>query len=357
MNEVPFHYPPSGNVIVCGDGPELLVYSGGDDTALWKEFCENILVGVGAWDRWVVSLDADGLLRTYRALDGSSEAEFQLDYRPKGLDLAPDGTAAILVENGVVVMRPGDDSIHFSMPGASYVSFGRDSSIIGVGTSSGAFYSVNARTGIATGVCELGKPIAGLCWRHPQSWAVAAGNILHQISGDGTSIEHRFAVEGEAGHVACTSDGSLISVVLDKKNVAVFETNTRFQVGTVETDQIIGGMDFGPEVWLAIGLDGGDANRMDLYTSKLNRTESHPGRGQNRWLCKIQFDSMRIRGSVATLRAGGRPIAMRVDPEVKEQQQRRSWVSILLAVLALLFVCGLCTGCMGTIGLYLGTLG
>ena len=44
----PYAYESQGRVTVCGDGPELFVYSGANDAPMWKQFCDGILVGVGA---------------------------------------------------------------------------------------------------------------------------------------------------------------------------------------------------------------------------------------------------------------------------------------------------------------------
>ena len=56
----PYTYSPARNVIVLADGPELLVYSAANDQGLWKAMAEDVLMGVGATEDQVLSVDATG---------------------------------------------------------------------------------------------------------------------------------------------------------------------------------------------------------------------------------------------------------------------------------------------------------
>ncbi|RUA21000.1 MAG: hypothetical protein DSY79_08505, partial [Chloroflexi bacterium] len=56
-----FTMPADGSQIMVGDGPELLVYRQ-DGQPIYKDFCDNVLVGMVCTPEYLVTVDASNLV-------------------------------------------------------------------------------------------------------------------------------------------------------------------------------------------------------------------------------------------------------------------------------------------------------
>ena len=57
MSQAPYALDSNGLLHACCDGPELLTYEG-NGSPRWKQFCDDIIVGVAVTDSAVITSEA-----------------------------------------------------------------------------------------------------------------------------------------------------------------------------------------------------------------------------------------------------------------------------------------------------------
>lgn len=116
LRPAPFAYAIDGAVIVCSEGPELLVHDGETEGPLWRRTCDAELVGVHATPTFVVALDAVGNFAWFingdgspghTTPDGSPANTKQLGAPASALAHARDTSLAACVVRGGVLLAPG----------------------------------------------------------------------------------------------------------------------------------------------------------------------------------------------------------------------------------------------------------
>jgi len=352
----PFGFAPDGRILACGDGPELFVYEGHGGPR-WKVFADGILVGVAIAGDRVMTVDDEGRLTSWRELDGLRLDVVQVDAAPIGLVASPDGFVAVLCHDSVHVGPSNGAPLQpMRVPNASAVSFGPDRGSLGVGASTGRFAAIDPNSGSAWGSVDLGAAVTGVAWTPSGRWLVAAGNYVHYISGDGSTVEGQIGpVDETLGALACAPDGVVAAAVLGEHRIAIFDLHHDRVNGTADMHRPVGGLDFASGSALGVGLDDGDAGRFDLYGGVVGRTEPHPGRGRNHFNPKIAFDGPGLRGAAAFAKAGDTPIAKWVPPEPESEF---SWFKTcggcLLVTFMMVVLCGGCSGLSTLLNLQLG---
>jgi hypothetical protein len=335
----------AGGVVAIADGPEILVYQAGDGSPLWKQFCDGVLVGVAVVGPRVVTLDSEGNLTFWRLQDGQSEDSGTMSPGATQLLVSPEGAVGAVTPDGLDVFRGAG----VSMPQVSAAAFGPESKSVGIGTHTGVFSVVDPQSGAAWGSVDLGAPVTGVAWSSAGQWVVSSGQRIAVIQGDGTALVVSIDAPGELGPVACSANGLLVAALCGPSQVACFELHGHRPIGTIDLKREIEGVDFGSAAMLAIGVDDGDVSLVDLYTSKVGRTEPHPGRGRNTWAVQVQVDRAAVRGAAALSKAGGIPIAEFVPiPDDDEGGCLRS------CLMGLAFCTVLCMGCSGCSALVYG---
>ena len=284
---------------------------------------------MGATADAVLSVDTDGRLTRWRAIDGQKSDEERLDATCHGLDVALDGVAVVAAQDEVIVVRPGGTPGRIPLPGASVVAFGPNSGSLGVGTSAGTFHAVDPNSGGQWGQIDLGAPVTGVTWNSKGHWLVAAGDKLHRLSGDGQTSLGVVEIGGETQFVACTKDG-VFAATASGTHVLVYELENNQRVATISFERAIGGLGFGSGAWLGIGLDDGDLNRIDLYTGHLTKNTPHVGRKPNHWGVQHQVDAAAVRGVTTRAKVGGGPIAERIYHKYEEPPPEKKGPSCLL---------------------------
>ncbi len=326
-------------MLVLGDGPEVYVFSGVSDAPMWKQFCDGILVGVGALRDRVITLDSEGRLCTWRAVDGVKEDEVHIECRaPRQLRHSPDGICLIVDRDEVIIadFRGGKRSVKFA--GVSAAAFGGAQPAFGAGTRNGRFEAFGA-DGKPTGASELGAPVVGVAWRPQGQWAVAAGNVVSLVSADGATVAAKLDAGGPITSVAVSAEGALIAAAVGN-DVFIFEPLQGRRLGVVRVTRPVRGIAFGQASWLALGFEDAEATRVDLMTGQMCKTEAHPGRVASRWGIRVECDPMSVRSAVTQVRAGGQPIARQIEAE--EGGRSCLWY---LGILFVMFI--ICTGCTG----------
>jgi hypothetical protein len=333
LRQCQFEYPSSGKLFICVDGPEVLVYSGNDDGPLWKAFCEERVVGVGVTREEVYLLDDTGRLIKKRLINGELLDEDSLDFRPTGLLISEDETMAVVGEERLFVRASGAEPMAVGISGVSAARFGPTGGSIGLGTKTGEFHAVDTTTGDAWGRVDLGEAVTGVAWSAQQVWLVTAGSCLFTVSGDGGQILETMAVDGQIGGLTCSTDGAIVALLIDSTVVSVYEWLNKSLAGRITLDRGVQSLAFGPSSWLGLALDDGDANRVDLFTGQMTRTQAHEGRGQNAWPINVDVNSALLRGASTSLRAGGAPIAVQVRSAAIDDKKSNRMVWFVLALM------------------------
>lgn len=343
----PYCYSAHGNVIVLADGPELLVYSANNDQGIWKLMAEDILMGVGVTEDQVLAVDAAGRITAYRAIDGHQQYQLDTDTAPIAVRISPQGHVAILEADGLCIVRPGVDPLRLPWSQPRVAAWGPDEASLGVGGADGQFHVVDPTSGGAWGSQALGAAITGVAWRANGTWAVAHGQQVSFVSGDGTELAGSLPVGGPTGEVTVSVDGAILAVVSGPQKVTLFELAGNAPVGDVTFQRDVLHLQFGPKHWLGFGFDDGDANRLDVASGSITRTQAHPGRGQNAWAMNASVNQALVRGGIANVASAGQSIAavgkVKADKSPVKKKRNLKWMWLGLgaaAVLVFVFCCG-----------------
>lgn len=332
----PFAITPRGQ-LVCGDGPELLVYDT-EGRPAWKAFGEGLLLAVGG-DAEIVAGDADGRVAWYGALDGrrleqhavGPTSAWALSAR-RAVALGPRG--AVLVERGGATRR---------LPGVYTAgAFGLDGRLLGLGGGDGTFRAVDAGAEPSGGVA-LGVAVSGVAWSPAGCWVVTAGRSLFTVSADASAVLGRYDAPAELSGPAVDAAGLLGAARQGEDEVVVLDLAALRAFGRAAFRRRVGGVGFTRSGWLGVGHDDGDATLVELTGPGRGRTEPHPGRGRNTWNVDVKLDHGGIRGALARGAAGGVPLATWTGPEAAPAA-RSWWPTCLFASLGCL---GLIFGCVG----------
>ncbi len=334
---------------LCGDGPELLAYSAIDGEPMWKVFCGDVIVGMGATDKLVFVLDAGGGLQTYRILDGLPMDPAEIGEDAHGLVVDPSGAWAVMQGSEVIARGPwGVRRVPLEAPGA--VGFGDKGMRLAIGSQTGAFYAVDPSTGVAWGVVEVGAPVVSIGWSVLGYWVVAAGTRLYQIAADGASILGTLDLGREPTALSVSPEGLLVAWLAGLREVHIVDIDAQKRIGGVSyRHRTVGGLCFADTGVLGVGLDDGDANRFELLNGGVGRTGQHRGKAFSQWAADVDLDPGAVRGALARSYTGGELIAEQVIREEETPAGRaksRAWscmVSSGLGCLSLIACCG-CSG-------------
>lgn len=287
----------------------------------WKRFTEGILVGVAVGTELVITVDAEGRLIRWRRTDGEQLDTIQLDGpTPAELRLAPNGTIGVRAEDGVRVVALGQSPQLVALPGASAFAFGPGGASLGIGAGSGRFVALEIATGAAWGSVDLPAAVRGVDWSALGHWLVGADRMLYRIKGDATAVEAAMTGADTAIDAVRCSESGLLAAARTQDRVELYELHSNRPIGEFLLRRRVGGIAFGPGTSLAIGLDDGDGNVVELGTGASFRTEPHPGRGRNTWRLENKVDLAAVRGAIALAQAGGQPIARYVPPPAPEEE-------------------------------------
>jgi hypothetical protein len=351
----PFAYESDGGVLVCGDGPELFAYSGEDDSPMWKQFCEGLLVGVGVAQGSVYSLDDGGGFNTWNEKTGEKLLTVALGSPAIAMQVSDQGTAAALLTSGVAHIQ--QDGQFFTIPfqGGTALALTGDASRVVVGTGSGDLVLLDLASGVQLSTAKVGAAVVDIAWSPRGYWMVAAGPRLHMVAWDlamldpeaepGTPLpdplQGTLDLSAPPRSVAVNADGVVVACDNGAQTVLVYELHEKRCGTTIEYTRDIGQLDFGPDTSLGIGLEYADANRVDVVSGQTTRTAQGLGRGSEPWFPRVKADSHIMRGAIAALRAGGGPIA---TVRQVEGGGNTNWLMIGGIVAGLIV---LCCGCLG----------
>jgi hypothetical protein len=345
----PFVMDPRGRVYVAADGPEVYAWSGVDDSPLWKDFFDGIIVGIGISGDHVHGVDTDGRVVTWRVFDGERVDVRPQDRRVHGFYADPHGGLALRTDAGVRLLAPNGLVADGAVAKASVVA--RDSTGVRVlvGTEAGELVWLDA-LGNRTGSISAGAPVRAVAWSAHACWVVAAGTRLLVLAADpptavqgavqASPVLATYDVGGTISAIAVSSDGWLLAAAVGDRVVVVTRTDGS-KLSTIQYKRPVGAVGFGADTWLAVCLEHADVNRIELATGRLTKNSPGLGRHSDPWGASVEMNAAEVRGALARARAGGAPVAMQVNrPKPGEAADTgRPWWVYALVALAFFFVC------------------
>lgn len=309
-----FAYDRGGNLIVMGDGSEVLVHAGSDESPLWRKTLDAPIAGVGATSDTVITLDANGQLTFWGGKTGEPADKVDLNGAPRALAVKHDGTCAVALQENVVIINRAKEKRTLPVPNAGAVAFSDDGSHLAIGADDGRVRVFPAHGSDPIGSCEVQEPIRSVAWNGNNFWIATAGDRVFRVEADGKSSAQMTRAGGMTPDcVACSADGSLFALRLDPKTVVVLAYPSKDTAATFQyMDRRAVGVAFGPAPYFGVGLDSGDGNKFNLRTKAVHRTDTHPGRTHNSWLLSVSIETGALPPAYAPERApaagGGAPI-------------------------------------------------
>lgn len=344
----PFDYAPNGEVIVCADGDELLVYDGESEAPRWRKSLGSPLVGVLAVPPYVAALDESGTFRWYLAEDGSPVVD------PSNNTLVSERSvgasawaianaqwtnlAAVLTDEGVVLLPWGGQLRPLELEGRpTCVGVDVTGANVAVGASDGRLTVFDGELAVATWSSELGSPVQSVTWCSRGHWVAAAGPTIFSVEELGNRAERWISVGGTPESLTCSTDGQLLAWRAGAHAVQVLHCGSRKVLARVTYDrEVIGQISFGPERWLGIGLAGGNANKINVVTQDVRRTETHPGRPPRSWVPGVMFSA--IPTATAELDLSELPRKTKIAIKAEKRPRRGLIVLVLIGVFIVLSV-------------------
>jgi hypothetical protein len=305
----PFAYSRSGQILAGADLNAVTAYAGADEKRLWRAEAQAQVVALAASAREVVAVDGAGAIERWSAIDGSLvrcsrlEAHRAARATPRAAAMHDDGACAVALADRVGVEQRGRVS-YFAAQGVVDVDFREDGMALALGLETGEVRVVDLM-GHVVAATRFEEAIDGLCWSAAGLWLVSAGGRM--VAWDGLHQDVRVARRsGEPlRSPTCSRSGAVVAFRVGSSEVRVHDAATGVSVGSVEYhDRPVGSVQFGPALWLAIGLDRGEGNRVDLATSAVHRTEPTPDQARSSWSVQV-----RLRTEVAIAAEGGRDAA------------------------------------------------
>lgn len=303
---------PGHPTIVTYDEKELLAYDSDSEGPKWRLELEKAIAGVVLADATYLDLgDAASPFRTpaavgavlavdveggLHAVDASSGRKIG-DIAPLG---APSSLAASVVGQAIAVAVPGKVVIwrkgtrSETMLDASAVAFSNDGATVAIATEQGVVKMFDV-TGL-DGQESLREvlsfdargPVNDLVQHPSGAWLVAGSRATLLV--DGPNSERNLdKIPVGAKLVRFDARGSRVAVQLSQRQVLVYEWPQLSVLTRIEyTERPVRGVAFGKADWLGVAMDHGDGNKIDVITTAVHRTDTHPGRQHRSWSLYVE---------------------------------------------------------------------
>ncbi|WAS89885.1 hypothetical protein [Nannocystis punicea] len=281
-------FDSTGRNLVLADDAEFLVHDGPSEGPRWRRDCKSPLIAVGATADAVISVDEDGQAVWHDPQRDVQRATAEAGDLARAAAISPSGHVLVATSDGAVELTPSGPGRRHAWPDATVVAWGVGGQIL-VADQQGKV-GVFGPAGLVLEV-QLEAPPVAATWNARGFWIVATarkllrieGGALHHLTGGPADMPIRA--------VASSLGGDAIAMVLGESLVIVLSWPGRDNIGQLRyLDRVVDGVQFGPEPWLAVGLDGGDGNKFDLGNGNLNRTDTHPGREHRRWMVSVSVN-------------------------------------------------------------------
>jgi hypothetical protein len=335
-------YDGSGHTLVLADGAELLVHDGPSEGPRWRRQCAGPLVAVGTTGKEVIAVSRGGEITWFAADREEVHAKASAGELVRAAAVSPEGHVLVVTPGGVQVFKNGGAAgVQVAVPGASAVAWGPGGKFLVVdeGGKIGEF----AADGAPGPTAQLDGPPVAAAHNARGFWVVATAQKLVRFQD--RQLHHLTNAPDDmpVRAVACAGDGSAIALALGESLMIVLSWPERDTVGQLRyLDRKVEGMAFGPAPWLAVALDGGDGNKLDLQSGGLHRTDTQPGRQHRRWMVQVSVNPSQMPTEKVTSRPepAATPIAEKAaySPPTEAEAPKSSALGKVLGLLAIALV-------------------
>jgi hypothetical protein len=320
-----FDYDVGGRSIVLTDGAELLVHDGKSEAPLWRKTLDGRVAGVASSGPGIVAVDDHGTLSVFAADSGALLDRVETGQGARGMAAMADGLCAVIGRSGVRIAD--DEGVHrrLSAPDPACVAWSPDGMVL-VGSRDGTL-TVFSDEDEPLQQEQLDGPIGAVAWHVGGFWAVASGTVVWRLDPAGLERITSGPDDMPIGSIACAETGH-IAVRLGETITLVLAWPSRETDATITYfDRKITDLCFGPKPWLGIGMDQGDANKIELETGATCRTDTHPGRAHQSWAVKV---------SAGHARDGGKEEERNPGPLINAAEHSRSDIIVGMITMAVI---------------------
>lgn len=292
-----FAYSSDGRVLVIAQEREVLVYSGTDESPLWRCQCDTSIVAVGANSQYVLALEENGRVNFWDGLTGESHQNVNTNSPVLGMAVAPNGDCAVISTDCVSLVHNASVIQSVKLASITAVAWSANGSLLACAESNGrlaVYQRCNQPEPLATQPLArtyLKVPILSIASNPEGSWLATAGNAVWQLDPQRAYSNALMSNTQQPPQlVAISPDGRLLAFTMGQREIIAMHLNPTAFAGTITyADRTVTGMAFGPDSRLGIGLDTGDGNIVDFSKPQgaIARTDPHPGRPLNRWLLNV----------------------------------------------------------------------
>ncbi|MBX7193416.1 MAG: hypothetical protein K1X94_15280 [Sandaracinaceae bacterium] len=302
-------FDPNGRIFVLTHDEELLVHDGDSEAPLWRESLGEPLVGVAIAGDEIVAVTETGAVRRFtflhRELPRASLGAPTSSFAVRG-----DGAVAAVHDDHVSILRRNDLApVPLYHRGVSALAWSRDGTRLAIAKSvEDREHTVTLLEGqsfepIGSPVTTLNRVLA-MC-ASPKGFLVTSGDrLVKLVPGTGAvahTLEHvTRAKDRVLRDVACSADGTRFALQLERSQVIVLgDPPDETLLDVKYPERVCAGVAFGSRSWIAIALGGGDANKVNVETGAMHRSDTHPGRTHNRWFVSVGGAFMNKAGASA----------------------------------------------------------
>jgi hypothetical protein len=304
-------FDSTGRNLVLADDAEFLVHDGPSEGPRWRRDCKSPLVAVGATADAVISVDEDGQAVWHDQQRDVQRATAEAGDLARAAVISPSGHVLVATSDGAVELTPSGPGRRHAWPDATVVAWGVGGQLL-VADQQGKV-GVFGPAGLVLEV-QIDAPPVAATWNARGFWIVATARKLLRI--EGGEVHHLTGGPAELPirAVASSLSGDAIAMVLGENLVIVLSWPGRDNIGQLRyLDRVVDGVQFGPEPWLAVGLDGGDGNKFDLSNGNLNHTDTHPGREHRRWMVSVSVNPLQPAAPSAPPQPTAEPVKPRAS--------------------------------------------
>lgn len=318
---------PGHPSIVTYDGREVLAYDSDSEGPKWRLEIEKPVAGVVLADATyldlgdasspfrapaatsaVLAVDEEGRLHAADASSGRKIGEVGPFGAPRSLAASTVGQSiALAVPGKVCIWRKGTRSE--TMLDATVVAFSIDGATLAIATEQGIVKMFDL-TGL-DGQDSLREvlsfdargPVADLVQHPSGAWLVAGSRATLLVDGPNSEKSLEKIPVG-AKRVRFDARGARVAVQLSQRQVLVYEWPQLSVLTRIEyTERPVRGIAFGSGDWLGVAMDYGDGNKIDVITTSVHRTDTHPGRQHRSWSLYVEGGKKQHPHATGTLSA------------------------------------------------------